>query len=679
MNLKVCKVIFAAAAASIIALSSGICANAATPTKNVQTSIQTIVQEPLEIKAALSSSDIYEGDDITVTAAVSGGSGNYSYLFECINTDTDQNVFSEESTAPDYTFNLSQPGNYKIIVTVSDDSGLNASTESDLNVQQILPLEDDGTDLNRKRVLPGRYINAVAKFTGGVKPYQYKYILSNLSMNKVICQSDYSDNPIIRIQIPDGAPSFYRVYVIAKDRTGKTKSTYADIYSYNKSSEAISLEKSTISLTEVGRNGYVQVNSIVQGGTAPYKYLYSYKSETGRWKFPEANYVYSSTSFIRMPDEIGKYTVRVGVKDMDGNYTEKTFPAEVKELDVSKSTISSLKTYIGEGVTVKGVSRFSDGSVQYRFSYREQNKEWIYTTSYSYTQNHTFSFNKAGIYTVRVSAKDKSGKGTYKEKQFTINVLEMSVSNSSVNKTTVKTDEKIILTSRVYNNNGNVKYHYSYHAQGKPWTYIGDYKTATTQQFSFASPGIYYIRVGAKDKNGTGIYKEKQFKITVTGTAMYEDQKKFLDQARTYIGKDGAYVCKTKLGMSCVLDWCCFSVSAIMKDCGFIPQYQLDVYGVAPFPARYGDGITGTWFIKGEKTPQPGDLIFFKSSSCPIVDKYSCSHIGIVESVDGDKITTLEGNVDGGWDWAETSTYARKTHYISDTYVHSFFHINWKK
>ena len=160
---------------------------------------------------------------------------------------------------------------------------------------------------------------------------------------------------------------------------------------------------------------------------------------------------------------------------------------------------------------------------------------------------------------------------------------------------------------------------------------------------------------------------------------MYEDQKKFLDQARTYIGKDGAYVCKTKLGMSCVLDWCCFSVSAIMKDCGFIPQYQLDVYGVAPFPARYGDGITGTWFIKGEKTPQPGDLIFFKSSSCPIVDKYSCSHIGIVESVDGDKITTLEGNVDGGWDWAETSTYARKTHYISDTYVHSFFHINWKK
>ena len=135
---------------------------------------------------------------------------------------------------------------------------------------------------------------------------------------------------------------------------------------------------------------------------------------------------------------------------------------------------------------------------------------------------------------------------------------------------------------------------------------------------------------------------------------------------------------RTKLGMSYVDDWCCYAVSAIMKDCGFIPKYQPAVYGVAPYPARYGDGKTGTWFKKGDKAPQAGDLIFFKYDGCPTVDKYSCSHIGIVEAVAGNAITTLEGNVDAtGSNWAETSTFKRKTRYLGDGSVHSFFRPDW--
>jgi N-acetylmuramoyl-L-alanine amidase len=163
-----------------------------------------------------------------------------------------------------------------------------------------------------------------------------------------------------------------------------------------------------------------------------------------------------------------------------------------------------------------------------------------------------------------------------------------------------------------------------------------------------------------------------------TAAATVSDRDKFLNKARSYIGSNGYFVCKTKLGLDAVYDWCCFAVSAIMKDCGFIPKYQPAVYGVAPYPARFGDGKTGTWFAKGSKTPQPGDLIFFKYDGCPTQDKYSCSHIGIVESVSGNTVTTLEGNVDGyGSDWASTSTFKRKTRYLSDGSVHSFFRPNW--
>lgn len=158
------------------------------------------------------------------------------------------------------------------------------------------------------------------------------------------------------------------------------------------------------------------------------------------------------------------------------------------------------------------------------------------------------------------------------------------------------------------------------------------------------------------------------------------DREKFLSVARNYIGKDGRYVCITKLKLGMICDWCAYAVSSIMKDCGFIGKYQGGIYGFASDAAREDSGKLGTWFKKGEKTPQPGDYIMFRyaSFSNPI-DKYSASHVGIVEAVNGGTLTTLEGNVDGyGADWAGTSSYKRKTRYLSSSDVYAFYRPNWK-
>ena len=135
------------------------------------------------------------------------------------------------------------------------------------------------------------------------------------------------------------------------------------------------------------------------------------------------------------------------------------------------------------------------------------------------------------------------------------------------------------------------------------------------------------------------------------------DRQRVLQQARTYIGVDGDYVCNEKLHLGFVCDWCAYSISSIMKDCGFIGKYQGGIYGFASDAAREDSGKLGEWFRKGTKSPQPGDYIMFRYSDFTnVLDKYSASHVGIVESVDGDVITTLEGNVDGyGDDWAGTS------------------------
>ena len=161
--------------------------------------------------------------------------------------------------------------------------------------------------------------------------------------------------------------------------------------------------------------------------------------------------------------------------------------------------------------------------------------------------------------------------------------------------------------------------------------------------------------------------------------SIISDRDKFLDTARSYIGKDGYYVCKTKLGLNAVYDWCAYSVSSIMKDCGFIGKYTSGIHSFASDEARTGDGKYGTFFTKGSKAPQAGDFIMFRYSGLNPIDRYSASHIGIVEKVSGKTITTLEGNVEGsGSNWAATSTFKRKTRYLNDISVYSFFRPNWK-
>lgn len=158
------------------------------------------------------------------------------------------------------------------------------------------------------------------------------------------------------------------------------------------------------------------------------------------------------------------------------------------------------------------------------------------------------------------------------------------------------------------------------------------------------------------------------------------DREKFLAQARKYIGVNGNYVCNTKLRLGLICDWCAYSISAIMKDCGFIGKYQGGIYGYASDAAREDSGKLGEWFRKGEKAPQPGDYIMFRYSSFTTpIDKYSASHVGIVESFSGNIITTLEGNVDGyGSDWAATSSFKRKTRYLFDSDVYAFYRPFWK-
>ena len=157
------------------------------------------------------------------------------------------------------------------------------------------------------------------------------------------------------------------------------------------------------------------------------------------------------------------------------------------------------------------------------------------------------------------------------------------------------------------------------------------------------------------------------------------DKEKFIDTAWKYLSCNGDYVCNKKLHLGYITHWCAYAVSAIMQDCGFIGKYIKEVEGGAGTVPRYSDKKYGTWFRKGEIPVQSGDLFFLRYADYPENDKYFCDHIGIVESINGNVITTLEGNVDGTYgNFERTSSFKRKTRFLSDKNVYAFYRPFWK-
>ena len=158
------------------------------------------------------------------------------------------------------------------------------------------------------------------------------------------------------------------------------------------------------------------------------------------------------------------------------------------------------------------------------------------------------------------------------------------------------------------------------------------------------------------------------------------DKEKFLDKAWTYLSCNGDYVCNKKLHLGYIPHWCAYAVCSAFKDCGFIGTYIKEVEGGAGSIPRGSDGKYGKWFKKSvNMPPQRGDLFFLRYNDYPKEDKYFCDHVGIVEEVNGNIITTLEGNVDGiNGKWAETSVFKRKTRYLNDDTVYAFYRPFWK-
>ena len=109
--------------------------------------------------------------------------------------------------------------------------------------------------------------------------------------------------------------------------------------------------------------------------------------------------------------------------------------------------------------------------------------------------------------------------------------------------------------------------------------------------------------------------------------------------------------------------WCATTVSAASIECGYTD--------IIPTECSCTRMITllknkGEWTGNDNYTPKPGDIIFYNwdaKTEAEDVDGLA-HHVGVVEVVNGNQMTVIEGNKDG--------RCARRTIKIGWKYIHSF-------
>ncbi len=540
MKVKLHRVLCAAAAMLFVSMFSALGVSAEQDTalpqepEVSQVSGDTVKEtEPLTADIKLSARKIYEGDTVKVSVNAQGDSGKYTYKCTAKNLVSGKTVFSEKSENPEFMVRFGKPENYLIKATVYDENGQKLTVEKNITICKALPFVEKGTAVDTSRALPGGTITVTANAAGGKKPYMYKYILKDSETGKVI-SSKNEMSPTAQFTIPEGEPKFYKIRTEITDMKNNIVSKTIEVASYKQDTAAMSVDGSRISERYVAVGKELTATIKAGGGTAPYKYKAFYKSETDRrWTECIPAYQYSSSVKVKLPKTEGKYRVKIAAIDLNGRYAEKELSVFVKEFTLDNSFLSSSKAYVGSVFNIVAVAQYANGPVKYRYCRREAGKEWEDAAGYTSTANQGMVFTKAGKYEIRIEAFD--GSGNRAEKTFSVDAVEMDVSGSTADKTFAAIGEGVTISAAVKNNNGSAKYHYSYSTDGTNWKYMGDYITSPSYQFKFDSVGTYYIRVGVRDKNGDGIYKEKRFKVDI-----YDPNAK-TTTAATVLQKDASW------------------------------------------------------------------------------------------------------------------------------------------
>ena len=477
-------------------------------TKNIPFNIissGTQTGEYFSASIATAANEIALGQNVRITANVTGGKSPFTYTFSYSPYGkAEWKNFSYSATRNYAFFKPTEASMYYVRVTVKDSADKSSSSTAIVNVKAPFSLSVYATP---KETLAGGTVKIKASTKGGISPVKYAFLVRKPGGKAWINVQNYSTESSITYKpVKEGVYSFY---IKAKSGNGEYLSKFINV----KVTVSTLANHSTVSSKSIDYGKAIVIKGVASGGKTPYTYTYmAKKSDWANWYTLKSNV--KDTSYTYRPSAAGDYNVCIKVKDATGHELAKYYDIKVYGKLTNKCKVSQTTTIPGKTVTITGAAAGGKSSYLYSFYYKhESESSFTKISGFSNVETGKFVPMKTGKFTVRTKVKDKTGNIVVKD--ITVNAYTTLTNKSKISSNKIASGKVLTITCGASGGTTPYTYNITYKKPGSK-TFVGDstYASMSQKKLTLSTKGVFTIRVIVKDSKSVLIVKD--FRVTVS-------------------------------------------------------------------------------------------------------------------------------------------------------------------
>ncbi|RGU91069.1 hypothetical protein DWW31_14795 [Clostridium sp. AF15-17LB] len=344
-----------------------------------------------------------QGDTVSLTAKISGGTGSCQYQYFVIR-DGKEIVVGDYRTASSFNWVPLTPADYQIGVRVKDSTGtvVESDTLISYTVKKSQFRVDKFTSTISGTIKVGESTKLTASAKEGAVPYSYKFYVvrggQEIVLHDYSSENSYTWSPL--------TPADYEVFVSIKDSLGVVVTKSLNM----------TVKKMSVTNLSVGKNNQVLVNQkvYIKAGVSDNVGEVRYRFYTVKdGKETEIRGLSLNDFCVWSPSAAGTYKVGVEAKDIKGNISKKENTITVNASDFKISSFTTSKTgtaYKGDNITMSASATGGKSGTGYLYRfYVIRDGQEILLQDYSTKNSYIWGPITLADYYMCVDAKDANG------------------------------------------------------------------------------------------------------------------------------------------------------------------------------------------------------------------------------------------------------------------------------